>query len=191
MATPRPDLAEAVGALLKADPARVAALAAELRAPNRLIESTVEGRSMGPGLPAGSRIRIELAERTEYAVGEVVAFLADGQVVVHRVVHLGRSRSLAGLILTRGDVMIVPDPPLAPARVLGRVVGVRVGEVWRPVGGPTPRRLPARAAARLAQWVTRATLRLGPAWTSAVLGLLRRCEGALRWARARRATRPR
>src|ERR1700704_2714714 len=96
-----PELAAAVANLLQGDQERILSLAATLRAPGRTIESTVAGTSMGPGLPPGSRIRIDLSPDPRWRVGEVVAFVGGDKIVVHRLVHEGRD-----YLLMRGDARI-------------------------------------------------------------------------------------
>ena len=75
-ALPGTEITRAVESLLRAEPARMAKLLDALRAPGRYVESTVQGMSMGRGLPSGSRIRIELVTPECFAVGTVIAFLA-------------------------------------------------------------------------------------------------------------------
>ena len=183
---PRPELIDAVGSLLQADPARIVALASSLRAPNRSIESTVEGMSMGQGLPPGSRIRIELIERAQYDTGEVVAYLFDGQVIVHRVVHRGRIGVAAGHVLTRGDATLVPDPPVEHARILGPVKGVWREGRWMELSGPPRRSLRARAASSLLLIAATGALYLSPRATASMLIVLNRAARGLRVALARR-----
>jgi hypothetical protein len=181
-----PELIDAVGNLLQADPARIVALASSLRAPNRSIESTVQGMSMGRGLPPGSRIRIELIERARYDTGEVIAFLSDGQVIVHRVVHRGRIGMAANHVLTRGDATLVPDPPVEHARILGPVTGVRREARWRDLSGPPRRSLRARVASSLLLIAATGSLYLSPRATAGMLIVLNRAARALRVALARR-----
>jgi hypothetical protein len=183
---PSPELIGAVGSLIQADPARVIALASSLRAPNRWLESTVEGRSMGRSLPPGSRIRIELTTRERYEAGEVVAFLAGRQVVVHRVVHRGRRGAAAGFVLTRGDAPLVPDPPVRQAQVLGPV-----SAVWREGGWAQPpkkshRSFRARFVASAVLLPVLCMLYVSPRATTIVLDALHRLERRLRNFRARR-----
>jgi signal peptidase I len=185
VAIPPPrELAEAVATLLEADPARIVALASSLRGPNRVIESTVVGTSMGEGLRPGSRIRIELRERPHPGVGEVIAFLTADQVIVHRVVHRGRGGAGAGHLLTRGDAVLVPDPPLPHGRVIGPVTAVWCHDRWTPL--EPPRRWPvhARIASRLALWVAVGSVYLSPRVAGSVLAVLHRAERGLRLARA-------
>jgi hypothetical protein len=177
----RTELIDAVGNLLQADPARIVALASSLRAPNRSLESTVQGMSMGGGLPPGSRIRIELIERTRYESGEVVAFVFDGEVIVHRVVHRGRIGVAAGHVLTRGDATLVPDPPVEHGWILGRVKEVWREGRWTELSGPPRRSLRARLASSLLLIAATGTLYLSPHATASMLIVLKRL------ARARRA----
>lgn len=101
---------------------------------------------MTPALPNGGRIRIKLVERVDYRPDEVVAFLRDGAIVVHRVM---RNRRRGGWLLTRGDANLVPDAPIAASRVLGPVTGRQRGDTWIPV----PDRQRGSARGRLARWL--------------------------------------
>jgi len=185
MTAPRPEVAEAVDTLLRADPARIVALVASLRGPDRLLESTVAGMSMGQGLPAGSRIRIAFMDRARYDVGEVVAFLGGNQVTVHRVVHRGRAGAAAGQVLTRGDAPLVPDPPVEQERILGPVTAVWREDRWTELSGAARRSFRARIVAWLVLQAAIGTLYLSPRATAGVLTLLGRAERALRFAMAR------
>ena len=180
-----PDLVEAAGALLQADPARIVALASSLRAPSRLLESTVDGMSMASSLPPQSRIRIELINRARYELGEVIAFLVGSQVVVHRVVHQGRAGAAAGFVLTRGDSRLVPDPPVAYVRILGPVTGLWKDGRWTEVSGMRRRSLRGRILSSLLLLIARSMLYLSPYATAILLARLHRLEGALRRTLAR------
>ena len=181
VATPSAELVDAIGRLLRADPARTLALAESLRAPDRSFESTLMGMSMGAGLGPGSRIRIALVHRARYEAGEVVAYQAGSQVIVHRVVHRGRGGAARGHLITRGDATLVPDPPVEHGRVLGPVTGVwRAGE-WTPLGGPPRRSLRARLARALLLASATGGLYLSPRATAYALIALHRRAGAL-WA---------
>lgn len=184
-----PEAAETIGRLLGSDPARALALARSLRAPGRHLESTVKGNSMEPGLGQGSRIRIALAHRARYERGEVVAYLADHQVVVHRVVHRGRAAAARGYLITRGDATLVPDPPVNHAQILGPVTGVWRAGGWKPPDGPPHRSLRARVARALSLAAAVAGLHLSPRATARGLHALHRAVGALRAALARNGPR--
>ena len=179
------DLTQAVGRLLQADPARIVALISSLRGPDRVIESTVEGMSMGRCLPPGSRIRIELANRACHDAGTIIAFLVGKKVVVHRVVHRGRGGPAGGLVLTRGDAPLVPDPPVAHAQILGPVTGVWTGDRWTEPCGVARRSFRATIVSSFLLLVATGLLYLSPRTTSTMLALLHRAERAMRIARTR------
>ena len=175
------DPVQAVAAFFREDPARILVVASGLRGPHRSIESTIEGNSMGRTLPPGSRIRIELAERPSYELGEVVAFLARGKVVVHRVVYKGRRGAARGRLLTRGDAALIPDPAVDVGSVLGAVTAIDRDGDWVLPDGRLRRSLPARAVASLALTVVTRTLEASPRAANLVVQLLhrgRRLRGA-------------
>lgn len=123
----------ALGSFIWMDAARVLGAARRYGDGTRkIIECELRGGSMSGAIPAGSPIRIALAH-PPYRVGEIVAFLAGVQPVVHRVIyrrHFGGGKQL----LTRGDAMLLPDPPIDASLVLGRVVEAAFAGGWRPVG---------------------------------------------------------
>lgn len=131
--------AATIASMFAGDHDRILAVVSWLRRPGRVIESTVQGSSMGATLPDGARIKIELSPSDRYRKGEVVAFLAGPTIVVHRIVHRGTIRRRPGWLLTRGDACRVPDPAVPVSSVLGRVVGVLDREGWR-MPGPSPGR---------------------------------------------------
>jgi hypothetical protein len=97
----------------------------------------VEGRSMWPTLQPGSEIEIAPLLHAP-ALGDVIVFVAEGALVVHRLVH--RSR---GLLVTQGDGRTRPDRPVHPGDVLGRVIAAcQDGE----------RYWPTRYAGPIAMW---------------------------------------
>jgi hypothetical protein len=191
-ATPPLDPVRAVATFFREDPSRILAVASRLRGPDRSLESTVEGLSMGRTLPPGSRIRIDFVERDGYEVGEVVAFVAGGQVVVHRVVYRGRAGPARGYVLTRGDAPLAPDAPVPERSIIGAVGAVQRDGRWEAVGGrPWQTRRARVVRALLLVWVA-GVLRVSPRVAHALAFFLHRSERALRGARARRrAGRPR
>lgn len=81
------------------------------------------GTSMSPAIAHQAEVRL-LCGVPEVARGDVVAFLDEGRVIVHRVV----AALPGGGLLTRGDARLLPDRPLRDAgQVMGRVEAVRVG----------------------------------------------------------------
>jgi hypothetical protein len=101
---------------------RLAAVASLWRKTGRELRARFGGSSMEPALPPGTEVLLRCGEGG--ATGDVIAFLAGGRLVVHRVV----ARAPDGTwTLTRGDARVLPDAPIRnPETVLGRVAGV-----WR------------------------------------------------------------
>ena len=95
---------------------RLSAVAELWRRGARTITASFDGRSMLPSIQPGQPLTIDCAPFTP-APGEVIAFLHDGQVVVHRVI------ASRGWVLTRGDANRLVDLPIRDvSRVIGRVV---------------------------------------------------------------------
>ncbi len=139
---------------------------------------------MGPALPPGSRIRIELIDRARYEIGEVIAFLVGSQVIVHRVVHRGGAGAAAGHVLTRGDATLVPDPRLQQVRILGPVTGVWREGRWTALCGAPRLSFRARIVARLVLRAAMGTLYLSPRAIASMFTLFKRTERAFRFALA-------
>jgi hypothetical protein len=126
-----------------------AAVARLLRSAGTVIESTIEGRSMGATLPVGTRIRIRCVEPDDLVTGDTIAYLLDGRPVAHRLVArctVGHGR---GWLVTRGDATILCDLPVRPERLVGMVVAREVGGTWKAVDAPPARRGWRAAAAGL------------------------------------------
>jgi hypothetical protein len=168
------DPIQAGAAFFREDSARILAVAASLRGPDRSVESTIEGKSMEGTLPPGTRIRIELRDRASYEVGEVVAFLSRGKIVVHRVAHKSQRGAARGRLLTRGDAALVPDPAIDVASVLGAVTRIDRDGGWVPPDGRPRRSLPARVVASLALAVVAHVLEASPRAAEVVVRLLHR-----------------
>jgi hypothetical protein len=176
----RPDPVQAVATFFREDPARILAVASSLRGPDRAVESTVEGLSMGRSLPAGSRIRIALVDRSDYEVGEVVTFVAGGQLIVHRVVHRGRRGAGRGYLVTRGDITLAPDAPVHQDSILGAVTGVRREGRWVAPDGPPRRSFPARLARAVLLMAVASLLRMSPRAALTLSSVFHRLEKSLR-----------
>jgi signal peptidase I len=133
----------------------------------------VLGTSMVPAMLPGDLVSIRSASVDEISVGQVVLFLQNGRLFVHRVV--GRNRvSPAGdpeehYLITRGDRLRHDDPPVFSREVLGRVVSIErdhrhIG--FAPHGSNS-------LIARLLRTSDRATylyLRLGACWRTPFFG---------------------
>lgn len=117
----------------------LAAVASLWRKTGRELRARFGGSSMEPALPPGSEVVLRCGETG--APGDVVAFLAGGRLVLHRVV----ARAADGAwTLTRGDARVLPDVPIRdPDAIVGRVTGVfRAGalEDVPPLRDPASRR---------------------------------------------------
>jgi hypothetical protein len=155
----------------------LAAVASLWKKTGRELRARFGGSSMEPALPSGTEVALRCGETG--APGEVIAFLADGRLVVHRVVARAADGSW---ILTRGDARALPDAPiLDPEAVLGRV-----GGVWR-AGSLEPIPVPPDSVRR--RWLAAffgAVLRVSPGIGAVALRsihtgsrLLRRLAGLL------------
>ena len=114
---------------------------------------------MGAAIPAGSALRIDVGRSAPACVGEVIAFVRDDGLCVHRVVHRA-----GALLVTQGDACFYPDEPIDDARVLGAVGAFLDGAEWRAVGAAPPdaraRTLTGRALRAIVASLTRADVRL-------------------------------
>jgi len=127
----------------------------------------VMGTSMVPSILPGDFVSIHRATPQEISPGEVVLFLRNGRLIIHRVVDRklaaaedGRGESC---LITRGDRVLQDDPPVSSLELLGRVVSVERGsrKVALPDAGSNP------LIVRLLQSSDRATylyLRLAACW---------------------------
>ena len=96
-------------------------LAGEVLRSSGKLRLQVAGWSMLPSVLPGDTLIVEHATGDSVANGDIVLFERDKRLFAHRVV----SRSLFGAknpkILTRGDSMTRPDPPVSEDELLGRV----------------------------------------------------------------------
>lgn len=107
--------------------AELRAIAEIWKRQRRELVAAFGGTSMLPAIAPGQPLRLRCGEA--YAIGDVIAFVIEGQMAVHRVIAQGE-----GWIVTRGDARLLPDPPLTELdRVVGRVVALIDGEAERPV----------------------------------------------------------
>jgi len=118
-----------------------------LRASGRL-RLRVTGWSMVPTILPGDTLLIEPASCERVGKGDIVLFRRDRRLFVHRV--SGKSGNTGDLqILTQGDGMRRPDPPVSAAQLLGKVAFVvRDGRCLAPARNPG---LTMRSVAALAR----------------------------------------
>jgi len=98
----------------------------------------VEGESMSPNLPDGSRIHVLLRPPSRPRMGDVLVFRQADSLVVHRYLCRVR-RDGREWLRTRGDGKINFDPFVDPERVLGKVLAFTYqGQRWE-LGGALAR----------------------------------------------------
>ncbi len=133
----------------------------------------VFGTSMVPSIFPGDLVTIHRASLHEISKGEVVLFLRQGRLFVHRAVDRKPARAGATgheepLLITRGDRMPHNDPAVSSSELLGRVVCIERHS--RKV--ELPARVPNHFLARLLQSSDRVTyvyLRLASCWRALFL----------------------
>jgi len=86
----------------------------------------VTGASMLPSIWPGDVVEVRRESLEEISRGDVVLCTRQGGFCAHRVVEkvAGPERTL---LITRGDALPAPDPPVAPEELLGRVTAVLRG----------------------------------------------------------------
>jgi signal peptidase I len=91
----------------------------------------VIGTSMVPSILPGDFVSIRRAKLQDISQGEVVLFLRNGQLIIHRVV--GRKAAATAdspgesRLITRGDRVRQDDPPVSSLELLGRVFCIERG----------------------------------------------------------------
>jgi hypothetical protein len=138
----------------------LAAAARLWRKTGRELKARFGGSSMQPSVAPGSEVVLRCGAAA--SVGDIVAYLADGRLVLHRVEAVSaRDRTL----LTRGDALWLPD---LPVRDLETVLGV-VSAVGRDGGFAPPPPAPQGMARRVSVWPFRAAHAVSPRATAALL----------------------
>lgn len=111
-------------------------LAGEVLRSSGRLRLRVTGWSMLPAIFPGDTLVIEPANTESIGKGDIVMFHRDRRLFVHRVSgKSGGSRDLQ--IVTQGDGMRNPDPPVSGSQVLGKVsFVVRNGRCLEPARVP-------------------------------------------------------
>jgi signal peptidase I len=79
------------------------------------------GDSMHPAIRDGEALHVQRCDPADLRVGEIVLARMERGLTAHRIV---RVRCDTAEIVTRGDNCPIPDPPLDPGQIVGRVVRV-------------------------------------------------------------------
>jgi len=83
----------------------------------------VTGTSMLSSIWPGDILEVRRQKAPDICPGEVVLFERDGRLLAHRVLAKvgGPERTL---LITRGDRLRTPEPPVSPEELLGRVTAI-------------------------------------------------------------------
>jgi signal peptidase len=121
-------------------------LAGEVLRSTGKLRLRVTGWSMLPAVWPGDTLVVESAASDAVAEGDIVLFGRDRRLFAHRVVTRSEN-TYESRLLTRGDSMLRPDPPVTDDELLGRVSYIiRNGKCFRPNRSP---RFSERAVAAL------------------------------------------
>ena len=84
------------------------------------------GSSMLPSVRPGDVLEVHRESVAGISIGDIVVFEREARLVTHRVVEklTGPERTL---LITRGDALRVPDQPVSPEELLGRVTAILRG----------------------------------------------------------------
>jgi len=116
-----PAVTEPIPAVHELSGERLRAMAGLWKRSARELVARFSGSSMLPTIPSGAEVVVRCGAAP--GLNDIIAFVRDDRLVVHRVVALSAS---GDWILTRGDAWAIPDPPITdPGCILGLVTGVR------------------------------------------------------------------
>jgi signal peptidase len=86
---------------------------------------SVQTGSMHPAINPGALVLVHSVPVSTLKTGDVITYnsrLINGELVTHRIVAF-RQNGASRDIIVKGDANRLPDPPVSPARVVGRVDG--------------------------------------------------------------------
>jgi len=92
-----------------------------------------DGRSMLPTIRDGDTLLVEPVQPESIRCGDVLVAEYPSAIRAHRVVTLPAAGGRA--FVMRGDALPLPDAPISPERILGRVAGVERDGRRRPIRG--------------------------------------------------------
>jgi signal peptidase len=106
-------------------------LAGEVLRSSGTLRLRVTGWSMLPAVMPGDTLVIERVSGDAVSEGDIVLFGRDRRFFVHRVITKGQPQNAE--LVTRGDAMRTPDPPVPESDLLGRVSFIlRNGKCLKP-----------------------------------------------------------
>ena len=130
-------------------------LAGEVLSSSGRLRLRVTGWSMLPAIFPGDTLVIEPARSESVGKGDIVLFRRDGRLFAHRV--SGKSGSASDFqIVTQGDGMRNPDPPVSSSQLLGKVsFVVREGRCLELAQTPRLSMRAVAAVVRRSSWAAR------------------------------------
>jgi hypothetical protein len=136
------------------------------------VRPRVLGTSVVPAMLPGDLVSVRRADLDEISEGEVVLFLQNGRLFVHRVV--GRDEKPAAgnpeepCLITQSDRLCHDDPPVSSQELLGRVVSIDRDNRYVELAPHGSNSLFARLL-RASDRATYLYLRLGACWRTLCL----------------------
>lgn len=132
------------------------------------------GTSMQPAIEDGDTITVARVDLGGVKRGDILLYRSQRRTIAHRVVDIRTTGNKIAAVILRGDAKAACDAPVAPDRILGKVVAIepcrrRAANTWRSrlarwwrvrgrslsllmarsAGLPIPRPNPARDAPRI------------------------------------------
>ena len=99
----------------------------ELLRSGQSIRFRAPGRSMHLTIKEGEIITVQPVAPSAVKIGDIILYRFEGGVIAHRVVRIERGEDGGSRFILRGDASGVPDEPVEPSQVLGKVVSVERG----------------------------------------------------------------
>lgn len=130
-------------------------LAAEVAGTFGRLYLQVSGTSMAPTVRPGDLVSVEPTGLTEISRGEIVVFVREGRLIVHRVRFIVTSSNGASCLITRGDRVRRDDAPVSGSELIGRVSHIK--RALSTVPTPSQLNIEERACCRLLRFSDRAT----------------------------------
>lgn len=109
---------------MKANRSDFLELSQEILEQGALLRFRAPGNSMHPFIENGDILVVEPSNGAQAHIGDVIFYhRPDGRLIAHRLIRIQNQGDSVALI-TQGDSLRCPDPPLRPEQVLGRVIAV-------------------------------------------------------------------
>ncbi|MDD5044473.1 MAG: S24/S26 family peptidase [Candidatus Omnitrophica bacterium] len=94
----------------------------------------ITGRSMAPILSCGSKAKVVLCSLYEVRRGDIIVFKDEGEFVCHRVFTKVKRRENL-FLKTKGDMVFNFDSLVSREALVGKVVGLRIGNLDLKIDG--------------------------------------------------------